>query len=120
MTSPLATEAPRARLPFSRSGSDARSRYCDYSGVQLSFVSGPNRWSIEGVDRLMEYQGHLLYHTPDNVLVTTGSLKWARYYYPLLTIAFHGAWRRAGGCARQGWAGESQGQPEVGPARISR
>lgn len=70
-------------------------RFCDYTGLEISWSPGPHSPSIEAVYPYVISGGHLGYHEAPNVAIIMSSLNRAKWNHAPLALPAVAVWLRA-------------------------
>ncbi|KAL6407077.1 uncharacterized protein AUP68_09903 [Ilyonectria robusta] len=71
---------------------DSVKRFCDYTGLELSWTAGPKSLSLEAVYRFVVFNGRLGYHASPNLAIIMTSLNYAKGGRPPIVLPLISVW----------------------------
>ncbi|RSL44169.1 hypothetical protein CEP54_014794 [Fusarium duplospermum] len=77
------------------SDNDTVSRFCDYSGRQMSWAPGPHSPSLESVYPFIISEGRIGYHASPNVHIISSAINWAKSNYAPILLPIIAVWMNA-------------------------
>lgn len=77
---------------FSSHRADSVKRFCDYTGLEISWTPGPRSMSLEGVYRFVVFNGQLGYHASPNLAMIMTSINYAKKANPPVVLPLLAVW----------------------------